>query len=620
MGASARPGAANAANAANVGSYVNEKGERIPFASITKDHVAAILKAATPEVATVNRKFVENDHWQDGAGWIGPTPAPDDPKAATIREMIERAFISRNVVSEIVERHMTGVVGRTPTFTLVPTRPDLDKTPITPQEEAEIAEAYAALTWWLDRRKVHGLIQAALSRLLWAGRSPVRVYVPKGLMSNVDAGAGTFAARTLVGALAKIYADAVEIESAHVYTDPDTKDDLGIYSVKQGDKVVTFLSYLAPVDPSADTEGPNAVPRPTVFRVIGGDAAGAAGAAGGAAGGGDAEAGIDLGGRITVHEMTRSLLITPQVQQAQKGVNLAATSLGRGVVTSGFLERIITNAQVNGTYERDAAGKEKFVPDRPLVFGAGVTTMLEGIRTEDRMSAESIATPGVIYRPPTPLTPIIEAKRSHYEDALEEADQAHVLINGLATASGKSREEARADFGMSLLMTGVAALPFIRWLLETALALGEAATGAAGKWTKKYRVDVALRISTGPISVEERGRNEADVKAGLLSRESAMERNDIADPQAELQRMEADAISRYGSLTALGLALKALVDAGASFEAAVQAAGVDPDLATKLLTPGTDRGVTEDDPDGGGDPADDAIPPTDADAPPEGEE
>lgn len=49
------------------------------------------LRSAIPIPAGVdlNRKFlVEGNHWQDGAGWVGPGPRPSDPTFRDIMPLI----------------------------------------------------------------------------------------------------------------------------------------------------------------------------------------------------------------------------------------------------------------------------------------------------------------------------------------------------------------------------------------------------------------------------------------------------------------------------------------------------------------------------------------------------
>jgi hypothetical protein len=560
-----------------------------PFVGIKPDRIKEILEKATPALVKTTRKFIEGDHWQGGAGWAGPMLPISHPKYNETLELLRKRFVSKNVIAEVAERHMSGVVGREPSWDFTPRREITDAAPITPEEEADIAAIGAVIKEWWDKRGIHRMIQEATMRLLWGKRSPARMYVPRGLLEPGATGAtGSINARSIREALDKIHVEAVEHEMGTVFEDPDTKERLGIYSILVGQRTVSFLTYLEPGGEIGETPEQDK-PRRTVWVTLDGDVETITGP-------------FEFGGRLTMFEMTRPLLVTQQVQEAQRAINFAVTMIPRAIETSGFLERVITNAQINGRMEKDPLnpdGPPKFIADPPI-FGPGMTTFLEGLKSESRDGGVQPTQPGVHYRTPSPITPIIDAKRSHYEDALEEADQSHILIAGEATPSGKSREEARADYRDSLKLTESTATEFVRWILETALAMAEAFSGKTGEWTTKYRASVTLRVSTGKPSVEERKQNNEDVEKGTLSRLSAMEAADIADPDAELARMDMDPLSSYGREKALGEALLALTEAGASFEGAARRLGIEEDEIRELLESTIEvENVNETDPDGG---------------------
>jgi hypothetical protein len=132
----------------------------------------------------------------------------------------------------------------------------------------------------------------------------------------------------------------------------------------------------------------------------------------------------------------------------------------------------------------------------------------------------------------------VEAAAAAYEVILGEAKQIHILISGEAAPSGYSREQARADHAASLGKTQSEVQPAGQWFLETALALGRANSQASPVTTQiSSRPRSQCRINTGPISVEERAQNAAEVEAGTLSEETAMERNGVLDVDAEKQRI-----------------------------------------------------------------------------------
>lgn len=77
----------------------------------------------------INRAFFEGDHWQDGDGWSGPMPKSTEVDFGTVKAEIEKAFISKNAIAECVRRHVSGVLGRDPTWKLA-TKDSLIKKPV----------------------------------------------------------------------------------------------------------------------------------------------------------------------------------------------------------------------------------------------------------------------------------------------------------------------------------------------------------------------------------------------------------------------------------------------------------------------------------------------------------
>src|SRR6185436_5041486 len=127
----------------------------------------------------------------------------------------------------------------------------------------------------------------------------------------------------------------------------------------------------------------------------------------------------------------------------------------------------------------------------------------------------------------------VEAQEALYRAMLREAKQEHALMSQSVNASGKSREQARADFQMTLEPTASEINVLGRWLVETALAMAEAFASTPGKYTATLRGVLACVIDTGPISSDERAAIDGSVKAGTLSRETAMSLEQVQDTAAE---------------------------------------------------------------------------------------
>jgi hypothetical protein len=94
-----------------------------PFDALTPDDVQKLVEDSVIEEAKVSQAFMSGDHWQNALGWVGPIPELSDPDYGVTSDLIKTAFTSRNVIHEIVWRHVRGVVGDEPTYGVVPRSP-----------------------------------------------------------------------------------------------------------------------------------------------------------------------------------------------------------------------------------------------------------------------------------------------------------------------------------------------------------------------------------------------------------------------------------------------------------------------------------------------------------------
>lgn len=474
------------------------------------DARASLAKRALPGLKE-NRAFYEGDHWQASTAWIGPRPAVGEVGGAEVLSEIQRALISKNAIREVITRHAGAVIGQEPAWSFTLVRALADGEEPTPDEQALIDEAEAALTVLWDARRLHQDFQQAVAILLYAGRAALRLYVPSGLLNE----AGAVVAQTLPDALAVLYLDVPKPEQAGLVTDRATQRQTGVYAYTTddgGDRVEVVSVDL--------TSGA------TLIQISGGE--------------NDERAPVQLGGRLTICELSRDPLITPQVRQQQMLLNLAKTMLARNVVLGGFLERIILNAQLPGEYVEDAVTKKKtFVPS-PLKTGAGTTNVLAGLPVSDASGrVTGYATPTVMYRDPVPVTTFNDTADAAYQGMLEEVHQLHAAIAGDATASGESRRQARADFEASLGATISEVEAAGRWLLETALAMAAAFANQPGRFDS-LRATFTCRVDSGPISADEQKEARENVAAGLLSKETGMVRVGIDDVDAEKTKIAAE--------------------------------------------------------------------------------
>jgi hypothetical protein len=483
------------------------------FDQLSPARARQFIRAAVQEGAEPNQQFYDGDHWQASSGWIGPLPEPTEPNAAQVTRDIQRGFVSRNVIHEVVQRHLAGVVGHAPQWSLVVRRSLVEGEEPTNEEQALIQEAEALLKAWWDWRGIHQVLKEAAVTLLLHGRAPLRLFVPA-----VERGAdGRLPSQPLEQAIWYPYAERLPPDQATVVTDQASMQEVGIYVYTITDiegresGEITELTYL-------DEDGA------TVLRVLADEVT--------------EPATLPLDGALLIYELRRAPLIGAQVRQQQKLLNLAKTMLARNVVVGGFLERVLLNAQMPGSWQRDpATGEEVFVPG-PFQIGAGTTNFLAGVPIIDEQgNTTGYANPSVVYRDPVPVETFEATEANAYRGMLQEVRQLHALIAGDATASGESRKQAMHDFTMSLMDTAEAVERATRWLLETVLNLAAVFAGQPERFTS-LRAHVTCRIDVGPLSADDQRVLIELVGGRLMSERTAMARLGIDDPDAEQQQVE----------------------------------------------------------------------------------
>lgn len=603
-----------------------------PFALTTPiTRVVASQQSITSRrtLAQTIRDFIAGDHWQNGNGWIGPRPI--DPNTNLLDDslwaMIEARFVSRNVLAEIADRHRDGVVGREPKWGFTVTRAlAVDEQPTT-QEQTLIDDVEAAVTIWWNNRRAHLALQRAIPEALGSRRAVLRLYVPVSALTpefepavvvaqpvssatttTTPAVSGAVAqqtppapqsapapqkatgrmlltAATFAEALDKIYIDVVNGDDGTVFTDVQSMDQCGVVSYELSGGTPT--AARKPVVELSFLDGDQSTPladRETVLRVIEIQA-------------GEQDVRFALGGRLTHHAIEVPQLITEQLVSQQKSLNLAITMLPRNVETGGFLERLVMNAQMPGEWEVDAHGKRTGRFNRgTFVTGAGVTTFIQGVETTDAAGNETLTTPSVQFREPSPVTPTVEAITAIVENMIAEAKQAHIFGSD-KVMSGISRVQARADFGKSLQRTKASVDSAGVWLLETVVAWALAFTAAPAEFANAsidLRANFSAIIDTGPLDPVEKAALSQAVSAGQLSIEAGMEALGVEDVDAELARLNGEPGHRVELRTKKAVALKAFTDAGLSVALAAQLAGFEDDEIKEIEkdalnnpTPGT---------------------------------
>lgn len=494
-------------------------------------------------------RFILQDQWAAGRGWTGPNPVDLDQKQETaFLDLVERQFVSRNILSEVITRHRDGVLSREPSWSLGVDAPRGRKT--------LIAEAETALTKWWDETGAHQALQEAVRTLMFAAEasrrgeppahatSPLRLFIRSQSITN-----GIIPKRaTLEEALndlrvhaAAPYAagvirnlDGDPIATQYAYKDEDGTDLVEITGVAG-----TLREYGVelPIDAHEDA---------TVVLVTDSMSGNVREAAA-----------YDLNGRLLMHEMRREPLINESAISLQKLVNKTWTMMSHNMDVAGFTERTFLNAQMPGKWV-DADGHPttpengvRFVPDE-LFVGAGATNFISGLPQVDADGNVRYAPPSVQYRDPVPpvaFTDTIEAARA---GIYEEAKQLHVLISGDATSSGRSRVQAANDFVASLELTSAQVAYATRWLLSTALSLASVLMGQPGRY-EELRPTVTPRLAAVQPTAEDIASTIAKLDASLISVQTARSEVGVEDVDAERELVEQDQAAAAARTQAAGL-------------------------------------------------------------------
>ncbi len=280
--------------------------------------------------------------------------------------------------------------------------------------------------------------------------------------------------------------------------------------------------------------------------------------------------GCHLMGHLLMLEITCKPIISLSMQQMQKALNMTLTMLQHNIVISGFVERVLSNAQMPYDEVDDPANAgQKMRVYKPYDIGPGKTTNLVGvpIRDERSKAITGYTNPSVQWRDPSPVTTFVDTDAAIYRRMLNECKQLHALLSGDAVASGESRKQALLDFAMALGPTATAIEHLVRWLLEAALALAAHFAGRPQAFDT-LRADVTPRLWLGSLSSEERNFLLAAYEKGAISHDLFLGLIDVEDVDAEKARIaaeqEAKQIQQIRTLAAALATSQARLDSGAA--------------------------------------------------------
>lgn len=528
------------------------------------------VRAATPAWLDSHRLFAEGDHLQIGggvssipglvrgalAGWIAPMPPPQYQHYQNHVDGVIRGFVSANKIGEVRWRHTAGVVGRQPSkgFESREAIPEGKEMAPELRRLKEEADAWMSARW--EAEGMHGSLQKGISALLVAGRQPARMLLPSAYMVE-----GKRGVRRLPNGMVEDFTKMLRLtyptpETCTVWTDPDTFEQVGIFTYKQDEEDRAEVTW---VDRASGL---------THVRVIGSTS------------GTIMEPVYDFGGLIPMFEMRRDVFVTPQMVQNNKALNLALSSVPANVYTAMMRTRTFLNVDPPG---KDVVidGEKIFVPD-DLQFGRAIANFMQGSPIYDKDTRDKegelvpvdYASPAMQTEEPVEVRPSREAVEIHEYQILAEGRQLHVLRGADAIASGVSIIVARTEFMGSLQETKPTADACIEWQMDVRLAMSEAfSSGREGvkierTYSANLRASAECKLDPGPVTPEELKALDALGTSGRLSDTTTLGRMGVEDVKEEQARKAAEnrtkttfaliadadnaGIDRYAVLTILG--------------------------------------------------------------------
>jgi hypothetical protein len=483
-----------------------------------------------PPSAVAATKFFKGDHWQGNKGFIGQLPSVGYPGARQIEADIKARFESENVVKEVVETHIGGLLGREPLWAFIPEQKPqatTDKNKKAKKPEADQVTGKILTPWWNQREALKD-IQKSAETVLLEGIAVKRIFFPKGLLPDT----GILTASDLPQALNYIFLQTLTSDVAGVFTDPDTQKQIGVYVFDEKDDEGNVTDRCAELSFLNDE-------KETVCRVVKDK-------------GNPQDYGpYQLGGRLLLFEMQRPPLITEQVQSNQKALNLAHTMMTRNVNMAGSRERAVSNAQPprRPIQVQDPDNRQNTVQTEPGQYevGAGAVMFLMGYPIwNEKGDVIGYTNPNVTITDPAQVEVFVQTRSMKYEAILSQCHQRHVLITGDAVTSAVSRKQAEKEWQRSLKETKTAVDAAGRWELEVSLLLAAQISNQTGKY-ENLRADFTCMLDAGEptpddirIVMEMRQPGGPNNKP-LISDETARSKVGIDDPAAELAKIDEEA-------------------------------------------------------------------------------
>jgi hypothetical protein len=510
------------------------------------------LRPNVPENYKKSYLMWEGDHWQEGEGWESVLPDQNQESAQKHekeKKRIKEAFTSQNVIREVVERHLNGVVGRLPSVDYLRAGEEEDQERERAEDVAEPMPGASELTGILRRAGRHALCGAPPCLRVYPNP---KAYADDGTLRD-DLGF-EMAAEVLVHEVVpptQGLVTAIDGEQIAAYWREDGRDERTVEVSILDDEGQTVLAVIEENDRQEETER-------TINR----------------------SDPLGLGRRLHMEEVSREALITAQVRQQQHGVNKALTMADTNLDWGGFVERIFLNAQRPKKRKKKKTGETEWV-DAPYTAGAGQTTFLAGVVTETQDGDQRVANPGVEIKEPTDVGTFEDTKNMYYETILSEADQRHILMSGDASSSGIARIAARKEYVASLRPTMRTLSKAGEWSIQILPRLASILSGEDRM--SGVQASINLRLDRGVLSTDEQRVLMEQVENEQLSLRTMLDRMGLSDVAQELDRITEETVPTVQRRKVMATIAKELSAAGANIRAAALIAGFSEEEADQLF-------------------------------------
>ena len=544
------------------------------------------LKSARrkPSIYSSAKNMYNGDLWDRGRGYIGPLPENGSTEGADIIGNIRRRWVGRNVIQEVVDRAVDGILSRSPSWTIYntknliarsiaeakkrdelkqrleltnisidsliqldptktqlpgstePNKPILDNEQTDnneSEEDQKIAEAEIILSEAWSLLKIGERFKQSFTERMVVGQGKLRYHVTKAydkFQPNLET--------SFIDVLKFIKLEFVENFDCKIIDDDG--DKLAITRIQAENKnketvEVCFvdddgLTYLASYNQKTAAIG-NTILSPAedldsenqqeVSEII--KKVKNSGAV--------LSTGFNLAGQLMVDEISGGEFVSESLIQQNRGLNLALSLAANVLVEAGFPELILTNVNLDDPNN----------PGQKLIVKRGnhVTNNFIGEQSIDKDGAVQFEKPGVFFKEPSKVDSFKEGADLFYNQSLAETKQSFVAGNKESIISGESRIQARQDFLKKEQRYKPDMDTHGKWGLTTLLHLVAELAGRPG-YFRDYTIVFDTKVYAGELSADEKNVVVTQYEKGLIDRESAMVLLGIEDPLLVIDQIRLD--------------------------------------------------------------------------------